>query len=271
MANHHPYPSDFLSVILERKRAEVRERSKKAPPAALRHIAEARNDFRPFAGRLSDPGRHGVNIIAEIKRASPSRGPLRADLKASRLAEQYQAGGAAALSVLTDHDFFSGSIADLQEARAATRLPVLRKDFIVSLYQVVEAAAIGADAVLLIVRAVSFEFLRDALQLSSQLGIDALVEVHSEAELDTASRAGARLIGINSRDLTTFRTDLENVIRIHRHLDDDQVAVAESGIHDRRDIERLSPGGIHNFLIGESLVTAPDPAHRLGRLLNIKP
>lgn len=264
----HAQPkADFLETILAAKREEVARSEIRVSEAALRAQAEQRTDFRGFGRALARPGAFGANIIAEVKRASPSKGPIRADLDPAALAESYETGGAAALSVLTDERFFCGGPEDFRAARAAVQLPVLRKDFIVSTYQIFETAALGADALLLIVRALSQAFMRDALALCAEIGLDALVEVHSEAELESALACGARLIGINSRDLATFRTDLETIVRLRRLLSDDQAAVGESGISGRKDIEYLLDAGVHNFLIGESLVRASDPAARLRVLL----
>ncbi len=261
--------SDFLVTILEKKREELEKARKKVPENQLRLEAEKPRERRPFLEKLSTPGPHGANIIAEIKRGSPSRGKIRGSLDPAEYAQSYERGGAAALSVLTDETFFFGSFEDLRKARATVHLPVLRKDFILSSYQIYEGTALGADAVLLIVRALTSEQLRSYLQLCAELRLDALVEVHSEKELDAATQSGARLIGINNRDLTTFTTDIQTSVRMARYLDADQIAVAESGIHGREQIEKLLEAGIWNFLIGESLVKAEDPSlflkHLLGR------
>jgi len=263
--------SDFLRKILEKKREEVEAARKRLPESQLRQQAEADRATRQFFHRLFAPGPDGVNIIAEIKRGSPSRGLIREDLDAAEYAARYEKGRAAAVSVLTDETFFWGGREDLVRARQAVQLPVLRKDFILSSYQIYEAAAWGADAVLLIVRALDAELLKDSLQLCRELQLDALVEVHSERELEQASTAGARLIGINNRDLTTFITAIETSKRVVRHLDDGQVAVAESGIHGRQQIEELLDAGIWNFLIGESLVKADNPELLLHQFLGRKP
>lgn len=258
---------DFLDKILERKRQEVDAARRVMPEARL--IVESRKprERRSFFEKLSTPGRYGVNIIAEIKRGSPSKGEIKAALNPEVYARSYERGGAAALSVLTDRDFFFGSIEDVKTARAAVSLPVLRKDFIISTYQIYETAVLGADAVLLIARVLSGTFLRGCLELCHELNLDALVEVHSREELEEASLAGARLIGINNRDLKTFETDIQISIDLVRYLEPDQVAVAESGIHGREQILRLRDAGIWNFLIGESIVRAPDPEEFLKSLL----
>jgi len=259
--------SDILDRILKKKEEEVKAAQKRMPLSGLRAEAEKPRSRRPFFDKLVAPGPFGANVIAEIKRGSPSRGPIRDDLDPADYARAYETGGAAAISVLTDESFFLGGPKDLQKARAATRLPVLRKDFIISEYQLYEAACLGADAVLLIVRALSREFLSSSLQLCSELGLSALVEVHSEQELESASRANARLIGINNRDLSSFKTDIRTSIGLARLLQSDQVAVAESGIHGREQVEELLNAGIWNFLIGESLVRADDPVSFLRQLL----
>jgi indole-3-glycerol phosphate synthase len=201
-----------------------------------------------------------VNIIAEVKRASPSKGMILKGLDPGRLAASYAAGGAAAVSVLTERSFFLGSPEDLKQARAACALPVLRKDFIFCDYQLYESAAIGADAVLLIVRILSENELADLIRLASRLGLATLVEVYSEAELKAAGRAGAQLIGINNRNLSSFETDLDHTLRLAPRLGPGQVAVAASGIRSREDIRRYQAHGVFNFLIGESLVRSENPA-----------
>ena len=262
--------SDFLSRILEHKQQEVEAARRETPEARLRDLAEAAPERRPFEARLAARGAGGVNIIAEIKRGSPSKGAIRADLDPAVFAACYERGGAAAVSVLTDRAFFNGGLEDLATVRNACGLPLLRKDFVISHYQIYEAAARGADAVLLIVRALDPDFLRTCIELCDQLRLGALVEIHSAAELDLASRAGARIIGINNRDLSTFKTDIQTSIDIAANLSVDQVAVAESGIHERGQIERLLEAGLWNFLIGESLVRSPDPELFLGQLMGKK-
>ncbi len=259
--------SDFLNRILEHKRREVEEARGRIPEKELRDKAFVGKSGRSLATALHKPGVFGANIIAEIKRASPSRGAIRADLDAAGYARAYERGGAAAISVLTDGAFFQAQSDDLPTVRASSTLPVLRKDFIISAYQVYETAAMGADALLLIVRALASELLQDLLILAGGLCLDALVEVHSESELEKATKAGARLIGINNRDLASFQTDIRTSIAVARHLEPGQVAVSESGIHGRKDIETLLDAGIWNFLIGESLVRSADAETFLGDLL----
>ena len=259
--------SDFLNRILEHKRGEVEEARGRIPEKELREKASACKSGRSLATALHKPGVFGANIIAEIKRASPSRGAIRVDLDAADYARAYEHGGAAAISVLTDRAFFQAQPDDLPNVRASSTLPILRKDFVISTYQVYETAAMGADALLLIVRALAGELLQDLLTLSGEMGLDALVEVHSESELEKATKAGARLIGINNRDLSSFQTDIRTSIAVARHLEPGQVAVSESGIRGRKDIETLLDAGIWNFLIGESLVRSAGAEAFLGDLL----
>jgi len=251
--------SDFLSRILEHKRDEVSAAAKRTPEPVLRREAEKLKGRRSFIDRLAGPGPLGMNVIAEIKRASPSKGKIREMVDPAEYARKYELGGAAAVSVLTDRDFFGGSPDDLRKVKSAASLPTLRKDFLISSYQVYESAVMGADAVLLIVRALLPESLRDLLSLCSDIGLDALVEVHDESEFETAAKSGARLIGINNRDLGTFHTDISISIGLAGRVGPGLVLVAESGIHARSDVERLLDAGIWNFLIGESLMRSEDP------------
>lgn len=250
---------DILERIVLAKQAEVAAARRETPLNRLREAAEARGNVRPFFDALKTPGPSGVNIIAEIKRASPSKGVIRRDLDPRRLAGSYAAGGARAISVLTEKSFFLGSADDLQQARLASGLPVLRKDFIFCDYQVYETAAMGADAVLLIVRILDLQRLGDLIQLASSLGLAALVEIYTASDLEAAGRAGARLVGINNRNLTSFETDLGHTLKFLPLLQPGQVAVAASGIETREDIRRYQAHGVFNFLIGESLVRSEDP------------
>ena len=250
---------EFLAKIVEHKKIEIEERRKLVSESLLRDKA-IKFKRRPFIKKLSEPGPSGINIIAEIKRASPSKGFLCPDLDPTEYAEEYEKGGAAAISVLTDKSFFMAKPDDLIRAREASSLPVLRKDFIISSYQIYETSAIGADAVLLIVRILSEYQLKDYIALSNQLKLETLVEVNSEKDLEIATNSGARLIGINNRNLSSFETDTENAVRISGLLEPGQIAVAASGIKDRIDIEKNLSYGIFNFLIGESIVTSGNPA-----------
>lgn len=260
---------DILEKIVEQKKAAVSASEKKISESRLRADAFALSgrSKRPFTESLSSPGFSGANIIAEVKRASPSKGPIRLDLDPGSLARAYENGGASALSVLTDSPFFKGSLDDLKIARAATSLPVLRKEFIVSTYQLYETVVAEADAVLLIVRILERAQLKDYLQLCKELGLDALVEIYSENELEDACWAGAHLIGINNRNLRSFETSTDNAIHLSAKLNAGQVAVAASGIRNREDILEAKAAGIWNFLIGESLVRAEKPELFLKELL----
>lgn len=211
-------------------------------------------------------GSRRVAVIAEIKRRSPSKGDLATDLVPEVQAKAYEAGGAACLSVLTDSEFFGGSADDLVAARAASGLPVLRKDFTVGPADVCEARLMGADAVLLIAAALSPPLLKELAALATHLGLDALVEVHDEAEVDVALAAGAALIGVNQRDLVTFEVDTERAVRVAGRIPAGVVRVAESGIRGPEDARRLADAGYHAVLVGEALVRAGDPAAAVARL-----
>jgi len=258
---------DILNRIVSRKHEEIADARRRMPLERLRELAANRKDRRPFYEILSRPGRHGANIIAEIKRASPSKGPLRIDLDPAVIARAYAAGGAAALSVLTDRDFFKGCPDDLVAARAAVALPVLRKDFLISDYQLYESCAMGADAVLLICRILSTGQLSDLLDLTRSLEMDALVEIHTVEDLAMIQGIGAYLIGINNRNLATFDTDIGTAMTMATGLSSGQVPVAASGIAGREDVQANLDQGIFNFLIGETLVRAENPAARLAGML----
>ncbi len=235
------------------------------PVKPLLAAAHAMAPARPFAAALA--AGDGLAVIAEIKRRSPSRGDLARDLDAAELARAYEGGGAAALSVLTDAEFFAGSPADLAAAHTACGLPVLRKDFTVDRRDVLDARLMGADAVLLIVAALDDTELRDLLALATDLGIDALVEVHDEIEADRALAAGATLVGVNQRDLTTFAVDRTLARRLRSRLGPDVVAVAESGVTSPGDAAELAGAGYHAVLVGEALVTSADPAAAVRAML----
>ncbi|MFH0994877.1 MAG: indole-3-glycerol phosphate synthase TrpC [Pseudomonadota bacterium] len=252
--------NQILDAIVEQKHLEIAALLRKTPEKELREQALRPRERRPFLEKIRQPGQTGINIIAEIKRASPSKGMLCPDLDPVALAGSYESGGAACLSVLTDRQFFMGSPEDLLAARAAVQLPVLRKDFLISACQIYESCILGADAVLLIARILSGNQLSELLDLCHALGLDALVEVHSESDVASAIRSGAKLIGINNRNLQTFHTDIATSMQLVSLLEPDQIPVAASGIQNRQDIEHLLKSGIFNFLIGESLVRSKDPA-----------
>ena len=234
---------------------------------ALVAQAHAAPPARPFGDALvAGPG---VSLIAEVKRRSPSKGPLAPDLDPAETARRYRAGGASALSVLTDVEFFGGSPDDLRRARDACDLPVLRKDFTVSDADVCDARLMGADAVLLIVAALDDDELVRFSRLARELGMAALVEVHTEAELDRALEAGANLVGVNQRDLRTFSVDLSLAERVAERVPDEVATVAESGVRDAVDVARLSACGYDAVLVGETLVTDPDPELAVRRLRGV--
>ena len=258
---------DLLSAILAATRHTVAERERRCPAAALASYAPlVTPGGARFVAALTAPGR--VNVIAECKRRSPSRGMLRADYRPDRIAAGYEANGAAAVSVLTEPTFFDGSLDHLRAVRRAVDLPVLRKDFIVTPYQLAEAVTAGADAVLLIVAALDDTELGTLLAEATALGLAVLVEVHDEAELRRAVTAGATVIGVNNRNLRTLAVDLHASRSLVAQMPPGSVAVAESGLRTGADLVELGAAGYHAFLIGETLITTPDPGESLGRLLD---
>jgi indole-3-glycerol phosphate synthase len=259
--------SDILDKIVTRKREEIAERRAGVPPAEISARAAAAPPPRGFVGALRAKIGAGLPaVIAEVKKASPSKGVMRADFRPAEIARSYAAGGAACLSVLTDVDFFQGADAYLQQARAACTLPALRKDFTIDAYQVHEARALGADCILLIVAALDDARLRDLAQLAAELGMDVLVEVHDAAELDRALATNALLIGINNRNLRTFQTRLETTLDLRGRVPLDRLLVTESGIHTPADVARMRDAGVHAFLVGETFMRANDPGAELKRL-----
>ncbi|MBT3311618.1 MAG: indole-3-glycerol phosphate synthase TrpC [Desulfobacterales bacterium] len=259
--------NDFLKTIVDHKKEEVANVQNLIPENRLREEAENRKNIRPFFDTLKEPGPSGINIISEIKRASPSKGDICTNLDPALLANEYEQGGAAAMSVLTDEKFFKGSPEDFITARKAVNLPMLRKDFIVSSYQIYESAALEADAVLLIVRILSKIQLKSYLSLIRELKMDALVEIHSEEDLEFAANAGARLVGINNRNLSSFETDISTSTRLVSMFEPGMIPVAASGISSKDDILKNLDAGIFNFLIGESLVRAENTKSFLKLLL----
>lgn len=257
--------SSVLDEILASTRARVTEESAQRSLDELQSFAELAPAPRPFAAALTRPGR--LNVIAEHKRRSPSKGAIREDLDPVDVARGYEAAGAAALSVLTDEPFFGGRIEHLVAARGATGLPVLRKDFVVDAWQVWEARAAGADAVLLVAAALEDDALKQLLAVAGEAGLEALVEVHDRDELDRALSAEARIVGVNNRDLKTMEVSLDTALSLGPVIPDGVVAVAESGIRDREDLRTLGEAGFSAFLIGERLMGAPDPGKALSELL----
>ncbi len=259
--------TDILNKIVAVKRDEIAAAKRRRDPASLRRDAEARDDGRDFVGSLRAciaAGRSAV--IAEIKKASPSKGVLREHFAPADIAASYERHGAAALSVLTDLQFFQGASAYLEQARAACALPVLRKDFIVDAYQVYESRAIGADCILLIVACLDDALMRDLEAQAQALGMAVLVEVHDAAELDRALRLQTPLVGINNRDLRSFEVKLDTTIDLRRHTPADRLLVTESGIVDRADVQRLRDAQVHAFLVGEAFMRADDPGAALAAL-----
>src|ERR1041385_1447011 len=241
---------NVLSEIIAKKRERVREAKTRAHPHSFRRALE----------------KDGVNIIAEFKRRSPSKGMIREGANPIEIARAYFAGGAVAMSVLTEEDYFAGSLDDLRQVKSAVDLPVLRKDFIVEEYQVYESAAAGADAILLIVAALDDESLARLRRLAEdELQMDALVEVHTSDDMKRAKAAGATLIGVNNRDLRTFVTSLDTSLRLAREAPADALLISESGLNNAADLQRLYEAGYRGFLIGETLMRADDPAAELRR------
>jgi indole-3-glycerol phosphate synthase len=260
--------TDILQRILARKAEEIAERSAVLPLAELAARIEDAPPVRGFAAAVEEKLAAGLPaVIAEVKRASPSKGVIRADFDPSAIARSYARAGAACLSVLTDRDFFQGSEEYLEQARAACELPVLRKDFVIDPYQVYEARVIGADCILLIVAALDDAALLELSLLAAELELDVLCEVHDAEELERALALPVPLIGVNNRDLRTFETTLDTSLALKaRMAGDDRVLVAESGIHTREDVARLRAADIHAFLVGEAFMRAGDPGQALERL-----
>ncbi len=260
---------DILRTILARKREEVVERCERTALSELAARIESLPAPRGFADALEariDAGEPAV--IAEIKRASPSKGVLRADFDPPAIAASYARGGAAALSVLTDVDFFQGDDAYLQSARATSGLPALRKDFLVDPYQVYEARTLGADCVLLIVAALGDAMLNELAGLALHLDMDVLVEVHDAEELDRVAHMDGTLLGINNRDLRTFETRLQTTLDLLEAVPSGRLVVTESGIHTPADVALMREGGVHAFLVGEAFMRAEDPGAKLSELFS---
>jgi indole-3-glycerol phosphate synthase len=260
--------SDILERIVAVKRDEVAAARRRRGFASLRADAEGLGGLRDFVASLKkrvDNG--GAAVIAEIKKASPSKGVLREDFRPAEIAASYDRHGAAALSVLTDGTFFQGSAAYLEAARAAAAIPVLRKDFTIDAYQLYEARAMGADAVLLIAAILDDAQLADFEAMAQSLGLAVLVEVHDERELERALGLATPLVGINNRNLRTFETSLATTLAMLRHVPAKRLVVSESGIHTPADVQRLRAAGVHAFLVGEAFMRAADPGLALASLL----
>ena len=261
--------SDILDRILAQKREEVAILHKKQSLASLSAVATALGPTRGFARVLRERAMSGAAVIAEIKRASPSKGVIRAQFDPAWLAGDYAAGGATCLSVLTDERFFLGAAEHLRAARAACALPILRKDFVIDPLQVVEARALGADAILLIAAALSPAQMSELGAVAASLGLDVLVEIHDRAELEQVQRAklAGALLGINNRNLRTFETRLETTLELLPHVPAGADVVTESGIATAADVQRMTAAGVRRFLVGESLMRAESPGAALKALL----
>jgi indole-3-glycerol phosphate synthase len=264
--------SDILERIIATKRAEVAHGLNTMPMNALRDQVESQRQdplFEPrgFVSAIQRKLAIGkAGIIAEIKKASPSKGVLRANFEPALIAKSYEQHGAACLSVLTDVEYFQGSSAYLKAARAACALPVLRKDFMIDAYQVLEARAMGADAILLIAAALDLDLMRELEQFAHDLGMDVLVEVHNAEELTAALQLKTPLLGINNRNLKTFEVTLDTTIDLLSSIGDDKIIVTESGILERADVLRMREHHVHAFLVGEVFMRAPDPGVALAEL-----
>ena len=262
--NAHADSGTVLERILDARRLEVDHRKRVLPEAALRYGVNAATPLRDFPSALAA---NSLNIIAELKPASPSKGVLREPFHPVELARSLEAAGAAVLSVLTEGEFFRGSLKNLRDARSSVKLPVLRKDFIFDPWQVWETRANDADSFLLIVAALDDEVLRELIALGRQIGMEPLVEVHTAAELDRALAAEARIIGVNNRDLRTLDLRIETSFELIERIPDNCIAVSESGLRTHDDLAKLKHAGFDAFLIGESLMLSPDPAAALGVFL----
>ncbi len=257
----------ILDDILTNKRAEIAERKRAMPAKALEPLARSAPAPRDFLAALAGGRQRGIRLIAEYKRASPSKGIIRADLDPAQAGRLYESAGAAAISVLTDEKFFSGKLEDLRAVRAAVAIPVLRKEFIIDPWQLLEARAAGADAVLLIAAALTDAQLREFRMRALDLGMHCLVEVHNEAELGRALVSGAAIVGINNRNLRSFHVDLETTFRLRAAIPQEKVVVSESGIATREDALRLQGAGVDAMLVGETLMRRTDPAEAARELM----
>ena len=254
----------ILDKIVDARRESVAHRKRVLPDVALKIAVQKAEPPRDFAGALT---RGDFNIIAELKKASPSRGVIREDYHPALLAPKLETAGAAALSVLTEEEFFLGSLAHLKEVKKVTHIPILRKDFIIDPWQVWEARAAGADTFLLIAAALDDATLRELLELGRSLKMEPLVEVHSRQELDRILAAGAKIVGVNNRDLRNFEVRLETSLELIEFIPDDCIAVSESGLNSHADLARLRAAGFDAFLIGETVMKSEDPGEPLRELI----
>ena len=262
---------DILKKILRRKVEEITERSQVISLTEQSQLAEQASPVRGFVQAIENKIAAGqAGVIAEIKKASPSKGVLRENFNPAEIARSYADHGAACLSVLTDKDFFQGSEDYLQQARAACELPVIRKDFIIDPYQVYEARAINADCILLIVAALGDAAMNELSGLAHHLGMDVLMEVHDREEMERALMSGARLIGVNNRSLRTFDVSLNNTLDMLDMVPDDRLLVTESGIHSPEDVKLMREHNVNAFLVGEAFMRADDPGVKLAQLFGIE-
>lgn len=258
------HAKNILDRIVEKRRESIAHRKRVLPDVALKIAVEKGDPPRDFPAALS---RDAFNVIAELKKASPSLGVIRENYEPAALAAEVETAGAAALSVLTEEDFFTGSLADLKAARKVTQIPVMRKDFVIDQWQVWETRAVGADSFLLIAAILNDAALAELLELGRSLKMEPLVEVHSREELDRVISAGARIIGINNRDLRDFKVRIETSLELVEAIPEDCIAVSESGLHSHDDLSRLRLAGFDAFLIGEHLMKSANPAAQLRALL----
>lgn len=257
----------ILKKILQRKQEEILERQAKLSLQDLEQVIVSQKKPRGFSQALADQiQRKRPAVIAEIKKASPSKGLLREHFDPAAIAETYAENGACCLSVLTDIDFFLGADEYLQAARNACKLPVLRKDFVIDPYQIIEARALGADCILLIVAALEPALLKDLAACAQDYQLDCLIEVHSRAEMDLALQLNPDLLGINNRDLHTFTTRLETTYELLKDIPQEVSVITESGIHAREDVEEMMQHGVYGFLVGEAFMRAADPGKKLKEL-----
>jgi indole-3-glycerol phosphate synthase len=256
---------NFLSEIIEQKKKDLRQGKTFFSYCRLRLLSKVSHPLRPFRENISRLGK--LNLIAEIKQASPSRGLIRQDFDAQKIARIYEEAGAAAISVLTEEHFFKGELASLNRIRKTTATPILRKDFIIDEFQIYESYVYGADAILLIARILEEKKLRDFIALAHKLGLDCLVEVHDVEDLKKALSAGSRIIGINNRDLNSFQTDLKTTARLRPLIPGDKIVVSESGIKDPEDIRELKGLGLNAVWIGEAFLDSSDISQKIRSLM----
>jgi len=262
-------PPDILKKILQRKVEEVAGRANSVSLASLKALSTSMEPARGFVDAIERTIIAKRNaVIAEIKKASPSKGVMRENFQPAKIAKSYEAGGATCLSVLTDVDFFQGADSYLMQARAACALPVLRKDFMVDPYQIYETKVMNADCILLIAAALSDQQLDEFSSLAETLDLDVLVEVHDEAELHRALNLNVKLVGINNRNLRTFETNLNTTIDLLSQIPSDRIVVTESGILSANDVQLMNDSDVYAFLVGEAFMRAPEPGVELGRLFN---